>query len=62
MKPYTGAIRVISAPYRRETRMEVTIENAAAVVDVQISADGRIYGLTKYAGLTAKVVVLEKKR
>jgi len=42
--------------------MEVTIENAAAVVDVQISKDGRIYGLMKYAGLTAKVVVLERKR
>jgi len=40
--------------------MEVTITNAAVVVESQISEDGRIYGLKKYAGRAVKVVVLEE--
>jgi hypothetical protein len=44
----------------RET-MDVTIKNATVVVDGQISEDGRIYGLKKYAGHTVKVVVLDEK-
>jgi hypothetical protein len=62
MKPYIGAERGRFAPFTKGIHMEVTIENAVAVVDVEISKDGRIYGLTKHAGRTAKVVVLEKKR
>jgi len=41
--------------------MEVSIPNAAIVVEAKISEDGRIYGLKKFAGRSAKVVVLEKK-
>ena len=41
--------------------MEVTITNAAVVVDGQISEDGRIYGLKKYAGRAVKVVVMDTK-
>lgn len=42
--------------------MDVTIKDAAVVVDGQVSEDGRIYGLKKYAGRTVKVVVLEEKK
>ena len=55
-------IRVRLAPYQELTAMEVTIENAAVVVDGQVSEDGRIYGLKKYAGRTVKVVVMEEKK
>ena len=41
--------------------MEVHIPNASAVVEAKISEDGRIYGLKKFAGMSAKIVVLEKK-
>lgn len=40
--------------------MKVEIENATEVVSGRITKDGRIYGLCKFAGRKAKIVVLEK--
>ncbi|OPY30630.1 MAG: hypothetical protein A4E31_00293 [Methanomassiliicoccales archaeon PtaU1.Bin030] len=54
-------MRVRLAPQGTNT-MDVTIKDAAVVVDGQVSEDGRIYGLKKYAGRTVKVVVLEEKK
>lgn len=52
-------MRVRLAPYWGTNIMDVAIKNATVVVDGQISEDGRIYGLKKYAGCAVKVVVLE---
>jgi hypothetical protein len=41
--------------------MKIEIDNAKIVIESQIKEDGRIYGLKKYAGYKAKVVVLENK-
>jgi len=42
--------------------MEVTIPNADIVIEAEVTSDGRIYGLKKYAGRTVKIVVLEERR
>lgn len=41
--------------------MEVTIQDAEAVIETTVSKDGRIYGLKKFAGRSVKVVVLEEE-
>lgn len=40
--------------------MKVEIDNVKTVIETKITKDGRIYGLKKFAGKNAKVVVLEK--
>jgi len=42
--------------------LTMTVPNVAEVIDAQITVDGRIYGLKKYAGRTVKIVVLEERR
>lgn len=49
-------------PHQGPSTMDVIIKNAAVVVDGQVSKDGRIFGLKKYAGHTVKVVVMEEKK
>ena len=39
--------------------MKIEIDNVKTVIESQIGKDGRIYGLKKYVGHQAKVVVLE---
>ncbi len=53
---------MLSAPYRADAEMEVTIDDASIVIEARITPDGRIYGLKKYAGRDVKVVVLEEKK
>jgi hypothetical protein len=57
-------IRVIIRCYctlRWET-MKVEIDNVKTVIETEITKDGRIYGLKKYARCKVKVVVLENKK
>ena len=42
--------------------MEITIPDADDVIKAQVTSDGRIYGLKKYAGRTVKIVVLEERK
>jgi len=42
--------------------MEITIPDADIVIEAEVTSDGRIYGLKKYAGRTVKIVVLEERR
>ncbi len=39
--------------------MKIEIDNVKTVIETEIKKDGRIYGLKKFAGYNAKVVVLE---
>jgi hypothetical protein len=39
--------------------MKIEIDNVKTVIESQIGENGRIYGLKKFAGYKAKVVVLE---
>ena len=43
-------------------RMELTIHDADIVIEAEVTSDGRIYGLKKYAGRTVKIVVLEERK
>jgi hypothetical protein len=38
--------------------MKIELENVDQIIDATVSGDGRIYGLKKYAGRKAKVVVM----
>jgi hypothetical protein len=40
--------------------MRIEIDNVKTVIEAEITKDGRIYGLKKFAGHHAKIVVLEK--
>jgi hypothetical protein len=40
--------------------MEVRLQNVKAIIEKEISPDGRIYGLKEYMGLLAKVCIIEK--
>jgi hypothetical protein len=40
--------------------MKIEIDGVATVIESQIGEDGRIYGLKKFAGRKAKVVVLDE--
>lgn len=42
--------------------MRVELDGVKTVIEKKISDDGRIFGLKDYAGYTAKVVVMEKKK
>lgn len=42
--------------------MQLTIPDADIVIEAEVTSDGRIYGLKKYAGRTVKIVVLEERR
>ena len=42
--------------------MKVEIDNVKTVIETEITKDGRIYGLKKYATNKVKVVVLENKK
>ena len=42
-------------------KVEIKLPDALAIIDGSISPDGRIYGLTKYAGHNVKIVILESK-
>ena len=39
--------------------MKIEIDNVKTVIETEIKKDGRIYGLKKFAGKHAKIVVLE---
>jgi hypothetical protein len=41
--------------------MKLEINNVKTVIETQVTEDGRIYGLKKYAGFPVKVVILENK-
>ena len=56
--PYGGCNRTL----RKRARMELTIPNADIVIEAEVTSEGRIYGLKKYAGRTVKIVVLEERR
>jgi len=40
----------------------INVPNAVEVMDAQITEDGRVYGLKKYAGHTVKIIVLEGRK
>jgi hypothetical protein len=42
--------------------MELTILNADIVIEGEVTSDGRLYGLKKYAGRMVKIVVLEERK
>lgn len=42
--------------------MKIEIDNVRTVIETEIKKDGRIYGLKKFAGHHAKVVVLENNK
>jgi len=42
--------------------MQITIPDADDVIKSQVTSEGRIYGLKKYAGRTVKIVVLEERK
>jgi len=56
-----GAMRVQIDPLG-QIGMEVTIPDADIVIEAEVTSDGRIYGLKKYAGRTVKIVVLEERK
>ena len=56
-----GAMRVLINPLEC-AEMELTIPNADIVIEAEVTSDGRIYGLKKYAGRTVKIVVLEERK
>lgn len=43
-------------------KMQLTIPDADIVIEAEVTSDGRIYGLKKYAGRTVKIVVLEERK
>ena len=56
-----GIMRVRIDPHEC-AGMQLTIPDADIVIEADVTSDGRIYGLKKYAGRTVKIVVLEEKR
>jgi len=42
--------------------MKIEIDSVKTVIETEIKKDGRIYGLKKFAGYKAKVVVLENQK